>query len=105
MSQWVCDNLTVFSKQFSDLAENWREDKIQVADYKNQIEISRTFWLRGLKMQKCIFDLDDRLSELILDRLMKIITHFFFGSYGLEYKVFEYVDKTFLRFLFKGLIR
>ena len=56
-------------------------------------------------MQKCIFDLDDRLSELISDPSIEIITHFFFGPYDLEYKVFEYVDKTFLRFLFKGSIR
>ena len=56
-------------------------------------------------MIKCIFDLGNRLSESISDPLMEIITHFFLDPYGLDHLVSEYVDKTFLRRLFKGSIR
>ena len=45
-------------------------------------------------MQKCIFDLGDRLSESISNPSMEIITHFLFGPYGLEHKVSEHADKT-----------
>ena len=53
-------------------------------------------------MQKCIFDLGDRLSESISNPSIEIITHFFFDLYGLEHKVSENIDKTSLPRLFKA---
>ena len=46
MSQWVWQNLTVYSKLFFDLAGNWREVITLVADYKNKIES----WIKNLIM-------------------------------------------------------
>ena len=47
-------------------------------------------------MQKNFFDLGDQLSESISDLSIEIIPHFFFGPYGVEHKVSEYVDKNYL---------